>query len=278
MNLDNLTTVAAKTAPKTAAPWLKVGLGVAALALAGAVYVTGHEVFDLLSFKTIGLYYDVLKQHVADRPGLAALAYIGAYAALGVTLLPGSALLAVASGLLFGVGAGIILSSVASALAASLAFGLARTLFGQRVASLSHARFAKFKAGFGRHALSYMMFLRLTPGLSFPGINVISSLIGVPFSTFVFGTIVGLFPSRIALSTAGASFAHVIDGQNAQYRQCLQLHGGASIACPYEMPVASFLTRETLTAFVAVVLLALVPTLIDAAPALWRRFRADTRL
>ena len=251
------------------------------VALAGfaglmGLWIVGPGLLELLSFKTIGLNYEAIRQHVVGHAVLAAVIYVVAYATLGAFVLPGSALFVIASGLLFGAVVGIPLSIFASTLAASLAFFVARTALGTRLAAWPSPIFHKFKAGFGRHALGYMLFLRLTPGLPFAVINVVPGLIGVSFSTFFLGTFLGLLPSRIALSTAGAGLAHAIDAQNVTYSQCLARATAGSEPCSYNIQVASLLTTETLAAFVALAFFALIPAFMDAAPGIRRRCRENS--
>lgn len=247
-------------------------------ALAGIGVIAGlwfafQAILEAVSFKTIGLNYDVLKAYVAANTGQAALMYVAAYAMLGALILPGSALLVVASGLFFGAGVGVPLSLFSSMLAAMLAFWLVRTALGRRLAALPSPRLAKFRAGFQRHGLGYMLFLRLTPGLPFAALNVVPSLIGVSFSTFAAGTFLGLVPSRIALSTAGAGLGQAIQTQNALYSQCLARQAADVEDCAYDLDVGSLLTNEMLAAFVALAILALIPAILDAAPRLWQRIR-----
>ena len=226
---------------------------------------------DLSSFKTIGLNYGALQRLVAEHFQLAVLLYVAGYGVLGMFMIPGSALVVVLSGLLFGAKIGIPLAELGSALAASLAFAMARLTVGRSLARWSHPALDKLRTGFGRHALSYMLFLRLTPGLPFALINVAPALLGVCYSTFIFGTVVGLLPSRIALSTAGAGLAKVIDAENAQYSQCLAARVAEAAPCAYNIHLASLLTGETIAAFVALALLALSPAIMDAGPRIWRR-------
>ena len=263
----------AMLAPQRWPRWLlPLALGAVTVLIYAAWTLQSH-LSDLLSLKTVGLNYEILKHHVAAHHTSAILLYIAAYAVLGAFVLPGSALFVVASGLLFGATVGIPLASFASTLAATLAFLVARSALGSRLSTLSSPAFQKLREGFARHALGYMLFLRLTPGLPFALINIGPGLIGVPFRTFLLGTFIGVLPSRIALSTAGAGLAHAIDAENIVYSQCLAQHAVGSVPCPYDIHIASLLTKETLAAFVALAFLALVPAMMDAAPRIWQRLR-----
>ncbi len=257
--------------------WVIPLAALAGLGVMAGLWFAVEAVLDEVSFKTIGRHYELLKTYVAGNTAQAALMYVAAYAVLGALILPGSALLVVASGLFFGAGVGIPLSLFASMLAAMVAFWIVRTALGQRLAALPNPVFAKFRAGFKRHALGYMLFLRLTPGLPFAVLNVVPSLIGVSFSTFALGTFVGLVPSRIALSTAGAGLGQAIQTQNAMYSQCLARQPAVRGHCAYDLNVGSLLTKEMLAAFVALAFLALVPAIADAAPRVWQRMRRNSK-
>ena len=251
--------------------WAVLMAGLAAASVLAGLWFAAEGALEAISLQTIGLNYGHLKRHVAENTTQAAFVYVGAYTMLGALVLPGSALLVVASGLFFGTGLGIPLSILASMMAAMAAFLLARTALGARMAGINSPLFARFRAGFARHALSYMMFLRLTPGLPFAGLNVLPSLIGVPLGTFAAGTFLGLLPSRIALSTAGAGLGSAIETQNALYSQCLVQRAADGAICAYRLDVGTLLTNEMVAAFVALAVLALVPAIIGRAPRLWLR-------
>ena len=252
-----------------------VGLGVAALvalAVVAELVMSHGSLREFISIKTIGLNYGLLREIVEQHFALALACYVLGYGLLGLFLIPGSALVVSVSGLLFGALVGIPLAVVGSLLAASLAFAMARTMAGRALGSWTHPSFEKLRAGFQRHALSYIMFLRLA-GMPFNVTNVAPAVIGVPYRTFLLGTLVGLLPSRIALSTAGAELGAVIDLENAQYSQCVATLTAGAAPCVYKIELASLLTRETIAAFVVLAVLALGPAILDAAPRLWHRVK-----
>lgn len=257
--------------------WAFLMAGFACAGVVAGLWFAVEGVLEAVSFQTIAINYGHLKRQVAENTTQSALLYVGAYTMLGALVLPGSALLVVASGLFFGTGLGIPLSILASMLAALSAFLLARTVLGRRLAEIESPLFGRLRAGFGRNALSYMMFLRLTPGLPFGALNVVPSLLGVPLVTFALGTFLGLVPSRIALSTAGAGLGSAIETQNAIYSQCLAREAAYGHDCAYKLDVGTLLTNEMVAAFLALAFLALVPALIDSAPRIWQRIKPSSR-
>lgn len=245
-------------------------LALCALA-AGVVFVTADLDLQDVSLKAVGLHYDWLKAKVAQAPLVAMAAYAGVYAMLGAFFLPGSAFFAVIGGLLFGVAAGIPLSVGASLVAALLAYTIARWFVGQRFDFSRNVTYRRLRAGFKRHALSYLLFLRITPGLPFPLLNVIPAVLGVPLATFALATFLGVLPSRIALSTAGAGLGRAIEIQNAQYLQCVAQAVPHGHGCAWRLEAGSLLTTETVAALVALGLLALLPVAARAMPRVKQR-------
>jgi uncharacterized membrane protein YdjX (TVP38/TMEM64 family) len=275
MNIDPLSPAKRHVGTRALlSPWTVVGSSVVGLAVMAVIgWLIAPHLADMVSFKSIGLNYEALRRAVdADTP-LAVLYYIACYAVMGLFYIPGSAVAVVISGLLFGSALGIPVALVGSVIAATLGYMLARLTAARLVDRITHPALGRLREGFHRHELSYMMFLRLTPGLPFNLNNIAPALLGVKLSTFVIGTTVGLLPSRIALSTAGAGLAHVIAQQNVLYSQCVARSGPADAACDYNISIASLLTWQTMAAFVALAALALVPAMLDALPDRWRTDR-----
>lgn len=233
---------------------------------------------DLLSFKTIGLHYATLKQLVDEHFALAALLYVVVYGLIGLLLLPGSSVMVVSSGLLFGAAAGIPLAMAGSALAATLGYATGYFLLANTVKQWAAPVIEKLGAGFKRHALSYMLFIRLTPGISFGLINAVPPILGVPYLTYIIGTVAGLLPSRIALGVASAGLANAIALENEHYTRCVALATAGGPPCGYNFSISSLLTVPTVAALAVLALIALSPALIDVVPRVWRRLTGRASL
>lgn len=253
---------------------IALGLGAVVVGLVAVLQVLPSwltPLNDLLSFKTIGLHYAMLTQLVAEHFGLAALLYVVAYGLIGLFLLPGSSVMVVSSGLLFGAAFGIPLAMVGSALAATLGYATGYYLLANTVRQWAAPVVEKLSAGFKRHALSYMLFIRLTPGISFGLINAVPPVLGVPYLTYIAGTVGGLLPSRIALGIASAGLGNAIALENERYTRCMALATEGGPSCQYHFSISSLLTLPTIAALAALALIALSPALIDVVPRVWRR-------
>src|SRR6185369_13013236 len=151
------------------------------------VLVTAFFVFDLGRYLSL----DALKsnraalQHWREAHPVAALAgYIAAYVAMAALSLPGTAVLTLAGGALFGVVAGTIAVSFASTIGATLAFVLARFVLRDAVRSRFGARLQPIEDGVRRDGAFYLFTLRLVPIFPFFLVNLLMALTPIPTAVF----------------------------------------------------------------------------------------------
>ncbi|MGQ0457315.1 MAG: TVP38/TMEM64 family protein [Hyphomicrobium sp.] len=213
-----------------------------------------------LSFKTVGLNYDALKAFVAGNWTLAALAYAAAYIAVVALSLPGALIMTLTGGLLFGWLAGTVLTVISATVGATLIFLIAKSSFGETLAAKAGPWVDKLREGFKENALSYLLFLRLVPAFPFFAVNLAPALLGVPLSTYVIGTLLGIIPGTTAFSVAGAGLGSVIEAQNKSYQACLAASpANPAVDCPYSIDTSALVTPELLAAFTLLGVVALAP-------------------
>lgn len=216
-----------------------------------------------LSFKTIGLNYEALKGFVADNLVLALAAYMALYVAVIALSLPGGLVMTLSGGLLFGWLAGAIATVVAATIGATIIFLVARTSLGEGLAARAGPWVSKLADGFKENALSYLLFLRLVPAFPFFVVNLVPALLGVPLTTYVLGTFVGIIPGTTAFSVLGAGLGSAVESQNAIYNECLAKQGARGPElCTYSIDTKSLVTTELLAAFVLLGVVALIPVAI----------------
>jgi uncharacterized membrane protein YdjX (TVP38/TMEM64 family) len=216
-----------------------------------------------LSLKTVGLNYEQLKGFVADNWALAIFAYAGLYIAVIALSLPGGLIMTLSGGLLFGWLTGAIVTVIAATIGATLVFLIAKTSFGESLAAKAGPWVEKLRDGFKENALSYLLFLRLVPAFPFFAVNLAPALLGVPLSTYVIGTALGIIPGTTAFSVAGAGLASVIEAQNTSYQACLAgAPANPDVDCPYTIDTSALVTTELLAAFTLLGVVALIPIAI----------------
>jgi uncharacterized membrane protein YdjX (TVP38/TMEM64 family) len=234
---------------------------IALAALMILVFAMGWHKY--LSFKTIGLNYEALKSFVQSHFVAAIVLYMLIYIAVVALSLPGGLVMTLAGGLLFGWLTGSIATVIAATIGATLVFLIAKTSLGEALAAKAGPWLANLRDGFKENALSYLLFLRLVPAFPFFVVNLAPALLGVPLSTYVIGTIVGIIPGTVAFSVAGSGLGSVVEAQNKVYQACLAAaRDDPGKACPYTIDTTALVTKELLAAFALLGVVALIPALL----------------
>lgn len=236
------------------------------VALMAIVFGTGW--YKYLSFQTVGMNYDWLRGFIAGHLAVALLIYGLIYIAVVALSLPGGLVMTLSGGLLFGWQLGAVTTVVAATMGATIVFLVAKTSLGTRLAEIAGPWLARLQDGFRENALSYLLFLRLVPVFPFVVVNVAPAFLGVPLSTYVLATLVGIIPGTTAFSIAGAGLGSVIEAQNAAYKACLATGG----TCVYKIDTSALVTRELVLAFAALGIVALIPIAVKK----WSRRHAKT--
>lgn len=238
--------------------WLPLILLLAAMGLA---YGMGWH--RLITFKTIGLNYEALVRFIGAHVVIALLLYMSAYIAVVALSLPGGLVMTVTGGLLFGWQLAAPVTILAATVGASLIFLVAKTSLGEPLAARAGPWLGRLRKGFQENALSYLLFLRLVPIFPFFIVNLAPALLGVPFSTFVIATFLGIIPGTLAFSVAGSGLGSVIESQNQIYRACLaQAPPHQQADCSYNVDASALVTTELIAAFVLLGVVALIPVAV----------------
>jgi uncharacterized membrane protein YdjX (TVP38/TMEM64 family) len=212
------------------------------------VFVAGLVAFFALGLERY-LSIDALRQHrsvllawVETSGPLAALVFMAVYITTVAFSLPGATILTIAGGFLFGSVWGTVLVIISATLGATVLFSIARTTLGDVLRAKARAWLPRLEAGFRQHALSYLLVLRLVPIFPFFIINLVPAFLGVPLSTFILGTFLGIIPGTFVYATVGAGLGSVFDA------------GGT-------FSLRGVLTPQIVTALVGLAVLAMIPVI-----------------
>lgn len=241
------------------------------LALAAAMaLVFGMGWHRYLTLDGIAANRDALQTTIASNWALAIVAYITLYAAVVALSLPGASVMTLAGGLSFGAFFGGLSAIIGATIGATAIFLIARSAFGETLRAKAGPWIAKLQDGFKEDALSYLLFLRLVPAFPFWLINLAPALLGVPLSTYVIATVIGIIPGTFAFASVGAGLDSVITAAQADYAVCVGTKGAA--ACKLSINAGSLITKELLLAFAALGVAALIPVALKK----WRHARAKS--
>ena len=198
-----------------------------------------------LSFLPLPQWSQQLREHIRALGWLAPAAYVLAYIAFTVFLIPPT-VLSFISGSLFGWGWGVTLTLLGGNLGSLLAFLLARTVMRERVQQWAqhHPRFAAVDQAISENGFKIELLMRFSPMFPFAMTNYLLGVTRVPLWKYAAATLVGMPPitcivvyigtlpaevaaewntGRIALQIAGAIVAVILGILITHYaRQALQ--------------------------------------------------------
>jgi uncharacterized membrane protein YdjX (TVP38/TMEM64 family) len=162
-----------------------------------------------LSFAALAANRLVLLGAVARHPFVVSALFAALYVVATTMSLPGSSLLTMSAGLLFGLGFGTALVVAAATLGATLLYLIARTSFGEFLRGRTSGTLERLQGGFQQDAFSYLLFLRLVPLFPFWLVNLVCALLEVPLRTFVSATLVGIIPGTAVYASVGSGLGAI---------------------------------------------------------------------
>jgi uncharacterized membrane protein YdjX (TVP38/TMEM64 family) len=151
-----------------------------------------------------------LKNWVAARGALALAAFGLIYAIMVAFSIPGGLVLTLGGAMLFGAIANAAVVIVAATVGAAAVFLAARFGLGEPLRARAGPFLKKMEAGFRANAFSYMLVLRLVPLFPFWLVNLAPAFLGVPTTTFVIATAIGIAPGTVVFSIIGEGLGGVV--------------------------------------------------------------------
>lgn len=176
-------------------------------------YFTGLR--KLLSYEVLKAKHDMLQLFVEAHPLGSPLLFIGGYTLSAFLTVPIAALLCLLAGLLFPQPLCTLYVLAGATLGASCAFLTARTALRDRLYRKASPFLAKMEEGFRKHAVNYLLFLRLVPLFPFWLVNIAPAFFGVTLSTFLWTTTVGTLPSAFIFTQAGKGLRTMFHSSDA---------------------------------------------------------------
>lgn len=148
------------------------------------------------------------------------LGFCAAYIFMQTFMIPGTIVMSLLAGSLFGPIRGMMVVIFNASAGASCCFFLSKLVGRPLALWMWPGRLQFFKAEVAKrkaHLFNYMLFLRITPTLPNTFINMASPIVGIPYGTFLSATILGLIPATFISVRAGLalgdlkSFAQLYD-------------------------------------------------------------------
>lgn len=219
------------------------------LVLAGIVLFASGSL-DQLSPQQLLAHQAEWHAQIAAHPWLFRLGFIGLLTLAVATGIPGTIVVIIAGGFVFGVLDATITSSIGLTLGSLILYLASRYAFGAG-SRQPPAFVARLHHGFERHPVSYALFLRFVPVVPFGAVTVALAWLRCPLWLFLGATWLGGTVSLIFETSIGAGLGDAMSRNDS-------------------LGIGLFMHREVLLPLAALALLALLPLLIER---LTRRYR-----
>jgi uncharacterized membrane protein YdjX (TVP38/TMEM64 family) len=180
---------------------------------------------------------------------------------------PGSAIMTLAGGMLFGSLVGGLISVLTATAGGSILFAAVRAGFSEKLAVRIPQRASRYVKGFRQDGFFYLLFLRLTPVFPFFVVNLIAAVGGLRLLTFIGATLIGIMPMNFVLASIGAGLQETMLQQSADFLACKAAQSGACAG----LEIGDFLNGRVLWPMTFLGFIAVLPVLAKR----WQR-RAPT--
>jgi uncharacterized membrane protein YdjX (TVP38/TMEM64 family) len=201
------------------------------------IYFSGLTQY--LSFDTLRIYHTNLKIFVEEHPVSFPLLFCLTYIISTALSIPGAILLTLLGGYLFPQPFSTIYVVLSATIGATLIFLAARTALKDVLKKKAGPFLKKMEVGFKENAASYLLFLRFVPLFPFWLVNIAPAFFDVSVITFIWTTLVGIFPGTLVFTLAGGGLEKILENNepfslntifNFQIKMALILLGITALA------------------------------------------------
>lgn len=187
--------------------YLRPFLIICLIVVLSVFYVSGGR--EYLRLENVQDQLQSIQELYYNNPLQVILIYFGVYVLITSLSIPGSIVLTVLAGSIYGTIAGTILVSLAGCLGATLAFLMARFLFKDFIRERFHQQYQIFNERIQSQGLSYLFTLRLIPASPYVVINLVMGVTSMNLWSFAWVTFVGMLPGTMIYVYAGRKFAEL---------------------------------------------------------------------
>lgn len=179
------------------------------LAGMAAIYFSG--VYRYLSLDYLRIYHKSLKTFVEMHPIAVPIAFCLVYIISTALSVPGAVFLTLLGGYLFPQPFSTLYVVFSATCGATLIFLAARTALKDIMKKKAGPFLQKMEKGFQENAVSYLLFLRFVPIFPFWLVNIAPAFFEVSLITFVWTTLVGIFPGTLVFTLAGGGLDKILE-------------------------------------------------------------------
>jgi len=168
----------------------------------------------LISLSQLQARRHQLQHAVQAHPAASLVIYMGLYVLVTGLSLPGALVMTLTAGFLFGLWEGAAAAVTGATAGCAAMFLAARSAWGETLrarAVRAGGLLQKLEAGASRDAFTYILMLRLIPGVPIWLVNVTAGLLRMRLLAYLAATVVGIAPSTIVYAAIGSDFGRMFE-------------------------------------------------------------------
>lgn len=175
-------------------------------AIAGFYLLGGGHYLEL---KFIQENLQKLRSMLDRSPILFTSAYVGLYLFLTTLSIPGSIVLTLLAGAIFGLGLGLFWVMFSTTLGACFAFLISRYMFRTYFERKFRTQFHKMNNRVKKEGISYLFTVRMIPVSPYVVVNIVMGLTDMPIWRFAWITCLGMLPGTFLYVLAGKKISTI---------------------------------------------------------------------
>ena len=183
------------------------------LIIVGMASIYISHVYQYLTFDYLRMYHTSLKTFVEMYPIAVPIAFCLVYIITAALSIPGAVFLTLLGGYLFPQPFSVIYVVFSATCGATLVFLAARMALKNVLKKKALPFLQKMEKGFQENAVSYLLFLRFVPLFPFWLVNIAPAFFEVSVITFMWTTLVGIFPGSLVFTLAGSGLDKILENQ-----------------------------------------------------------------
>ena len=219
-------------------------LVISLLIILGIIYLIG--IYNPISMEFIINQHGQIKNIISEQPILSLLGTIFIVVCM-VSIMGPITPICIFTGFYFGFYEGLIISIVGETLGAIVVFLYGRYLFKEYFLKMLGERFSKFKNGFNKSAISYLMFIRVVGGTPFGVQNLLPAILDMKLRDYFIATFFGVIPWAYILVSLGSGLSNIVEAEQFESRMLFKAEYIAPlvvIAVIVMLPVAYKLIKK----------------------------------
>ena len=172
------------------------------------VYLLGNH--NPISMEYIINQHGQIRNFIDESPFLA-IAFTVLIIAILISVMGPITPICILTGFYFGLYTGLVISIIGETLGAIIVFLYGRYLFKEYFLNLLGTKFDKFKQGFNKNSINYLLLIRIIGGTPFGIQNLLPAVLDMKFKDYFIATIFGVIPWAYILVSIGNGIQDIVD-------------------------------------------------------------------